>query len=180
MMSEEISKTLVKSCESGDLQLVKTSLAQNADVNFSRQPFGWTPLTSALFHKHPEIVNLLLKHPNINVDLANSGGMTPLHMAADLENLEAMSLILQRSQASLNIKTSSGCTPLMVAATYGKLASVKLLLQFDKVDLNTKNFRGKTLEDVSKYVLISFYLILYIFLGTIQKFCHCCVHPDPR
>ena len=149
-MSEEVSKSLVKACETGDLAQVQSCLSQGADVNYTRQPFGWTPLTSALFNKHKEVVMLLLQNPNTDVDIANSGGMTPLHMACDLDNVPAIHLILERSKLSLNLKTSSGCTPLMVAASYGKVGAVQVMLGVEGVDLKTKNTRGKSLEDVSR------------------------------
>ena len=153
-MSEEVSKSLVKACETGDLAQVQSCLSQGADVNYARQPFGWTPLTSALFNKHKEVVMLLIQNPDTDVDIANSGGMTPLHMACDQENLAAIHLILERSKVSINLKTSSGCTPLMVAASYGKVGAVQVMLGVEGVDLNTKNMRGKTLEDVSRYIYI--------------------------
>eukprot|EP00092_Neocalanus_flemingeri_P015605 GFUD01016893.1.p1 GENE.GFUD01016893.1~~GFUD01016893.1.p1 ORF type:complete len:236 (-),score=68.18 GFUD01016893.1:223-930(-) len=149
-MSQELSKTLVRACETGDLVQAQICLDQGADVNFSRQPFGWTPLTSALFNKHQQVVLLLLENPDTDVDKANSGGMTPLHMACDLENMPAIHFILKRSRESLNSQTSSGCTPLMVAASYGKVAAVKAMLEVVGIDLNTKNIRKKSLEDVSK------------------------------
>ena len=149
-MSEEVNKSLVKACETGDLAQVKSCLSEGANVNYARQPFGWTPLTSALFNKHKQVVMLLLQNPDTDVDMANSGGMTPLHMACDLENLPAIHLILERSMESLNLKTSSGCTPLMVAASYGKLSAVQVLLGVEGVELNTKNLRGKNLEEASR------------------------------
>ena len=149
-MSETINKALVKACEAGEFESAHELLSQGADVNFVRQPFGWTPLTSALFGKHQRLVQLLLDTPDIDVDMPNSGGMTPLHMACDTQNTSAIDKIIQKSRASLNLKTSSGCTPLMVAATYNKLESVQALVNMDGVDLNTKNFRGKSLDDVAK------------------------------
>ena len=150
MMPEELNKTLVKACETGDLDQIQYCLSKGADVNFSRQPFGWTPLTSAMFNKHKQVVLLLLQNPDTDVDMANSGGMTPLHMACDQENIAAIHLILERSRESLNFKTSSGCTPLMVAASYGKVGSVKVMLGMDGVDLETRNIRRKSLEDVAR------------------------------
>ena len=46
---------LVKACEVGNLSEVKRYLAQGANVNFSRQPFGWTPLTAALFNNKNQV-----------------------------------------------------------------------------------------------------------------------------
>jgi len=149
-MSEERNKALVRACETGDLLQVQTCLSEGANVNFSRQPFGWTPLTSALFNKHKQVVQLLLENSDTDVDMANSGGMSPLHMACDQENIAAIHLILERSKESLNVKTSSGCTPLMVAASYGKVAAVQVLLGVEGVDLDTRNMRRKSLEDVSR------------------------------
>ena len=145
-----LNKSLVKACEAGDISQVQSCLSQGADINYVNQPFGWTPLTTALFKKHQQLVMLLLQNPHTDVDVANSSGMTPLHMACDQENLPAIHRILERSKESLNLKTSSGCTPLMVSASYGKVASVEVLLGVEGVDLNTKNIRGKSLEDVAR------------------------------
>jgi len=142
---------LVKACETGNLTQVKSCLVQGADVNYIREPFGWTPLTAALFNnKNQAVVTLLLDQEGLDVDKPNSGNMTPLHMACDTENIEAIQKILDLSLESINAKTTSGCTPLMIAAAYGKISSVKIMLSIPGVDLKTTNHRRKTLEDVSK------------------------------
>merc|ERR1712179_685422 len=74
------------------------------------QPFGWTPLTSALFKKHQQLVMMLLNNPDTDVDVANSSGMTPLHMACDQENLPAIHNIRKAKSGNMQKKAPTPAT----------------------------------------------------------------------
>ena len=60
--------SLVELCQNGDSEGVKAALKRGADVN-SKGKYGWTGLIWAMVENHNSVVELLLKTPNIDVNL---------------------------------------------------------------------------------------------------------------
>ncbi|KAJ2921453.1 hypothetical protein H1R20_g15641, partial [Candolleomyces eurysporus] len=87
------------------------SLASSSEVN-SRDWLGRSVLhLAAVSTESIEYLKALLKHPAINVNLADSESQwTPLHRALYHANIPAACLLLQRSDLDINLKDKEGYT----------------------------------------------------------------------
>ena len=75
-----------------NFDIVELLLEKGADVNIQNR-YGWSPLMLTMFDREPgqenlEIVKLLLKQPNINLDLKtnNEADEEPYRTALDIAN----------------------------------------------------------------------------------------------
>ena len=78
--ASDATMSLVELCKNGDLEGVKVALKNGADVN-TRNEYGQTGLIRAVFNNHNSVVELLLKTPNIDVNLRSKRGECALHHA---------------------------------------------------------------------------------------------------
>ena len=77
--------SLVELCENGDLEGVTAVLKNGADVN-SKRGDDQTGLTRAVYNHHNSVVELLLKTPNIDVNLKSTSGGCALRSAVNGKN----------------------------------------------------------------------------------------------
>ena len=56
--------------------------SHKGDPNLPLGPGGGGPLHQAVGAGHAHLVTLLLSHPNIDPNMADSAGVTPVHLAA--------------------------------------------------------------------------------------------------
>ena len=78
--ASESTMSLVEFCENGDLEGVTAALKNGADVN-SKRGNDWTGLMRAVYNHHNSVVELLLKTPNIDVNLKSINGSCALRCA---------------------------------------------------------------------------------------------------
>ncbi|OQR99420.1 ankyrin-1-like, partial [Thraustotheca clavata] len=92
---------------------------QIPDIN---EPFGekdWTLLSYATLNNEIELVELLLRYPNIDIDRTNQDGMTPLHEAAKSNWLPLLAILLHVG-ASTRSKNVEGQRPMDIASIEGR------------------------------------------------------------
>ena len=77
--------------------------------------YGWTPLNSASFNGHLEIVKVLIASGAL-LDKADNGGWTPLYIASYNGDLEIVKMLLA-NKANFFYMNNEGKTPLDVAKT---------------------------------------------------------------
>ena len=111
------------------------------DIDYVDDKHGWTPLHSAAFHGHKDVVQLLLDRGS-DPNKANVGGQTPLHYAAMKGHKDVVQLLLDRG-ADPNKANEGGWTPLHEAAQNGHTVVLQLLLDRG-ADLNKANESGFT------------------------------------
>jgi ankyrin repeat protein len=154
--------------------VVQAALDAGVDPN-TRDAQGQVGLFLALRGEAAKVVELLLRHPKIDIDPVNASGETPVMMAALRGRLEltrqlldrgaavnregwtplhyaasgpepkVVSLLLDRG-AQIDALSPNGTTPLMMAARYGAIDSAELLRQRG-ADLNRRNQRGLSAAD---------------------------------
>lgn len=152
-----------------DVGSLKSLLAQGVDPN-SRDPKGMPALMLAVRRESPRVFEVLLAHPEIDVNARNAagesalmltaiagdleasqrlidrgatvqhGGWSPIHYAASGPSTALVRLLLEQG-ASVDALAPNGTTPLMLAAQHAPEATVELLLQRG-ADPRRRNQRG--------------------------------------
>ena len=142
MNSNEMSlrKLFLKSCEKNDLEKVRECLNQGVDVNTvseDRQVFQRSPgLAIAAENNYPELLNLLLSQPGINVNLA--WGWTPLMYACAAGHHEIVRRLLQVPGINILHEDSDGDTALHEAALQGHSECLEELAKVPGLDWNCR------------------------------------------
>jgi len=148
--------SLIESCKNGDLERVKTALQSGDDVN-TKDEDGWTGLMWAVSLNHNSVVDLLLKKPNIDVNLkSESSGFCALHCAVFSQNSDGLKMLLNVPNINVNIMDNQGWSALdmtFVPFLPGKHfagkcrnkhnEALKLLLNVPTIDVNTVDDRGE-------------------------------------
>ncbi|HLH44589.1 MAG TPA: ankyrin repeat domain-containing protein [Bryobacteraceae bacterium] len=125
---------VVQAVKSGDVEGLRSLIAQHADVNAS-QPGGLTALHLAV-QANDEAMAKLLLGGGANPNAVDRYGTTPLHLAAT-NGSAGMIEALMRAGANPNAALPEGETALMTASRTGDAASVKALLAHG-ADANAK------------------------------------------
>lgn len=116
-------------------------LDKGADINLSNEE-GRTPLSIAASEGNREGMELLLKQPNIAINLEDKTKKTPLMYAAEHNQTPSVRLLLAHEPA-LEIKDTKGWTALSLAATKGNKIPAKLLLKAS-ASVNSQDTKGNT------------------------------------
>jgi len=95
--------SLIELCKKGDLEGVKAALQSGHDVNTMDED-GYTGLMRAVFENHNSVVELLLRTPNIDVNLSSENGYRcALREAMRSKNNEGLKLLLNVQNIDVNI-----------------------------------------------------------------------------
>ena len=87
-----------------------------------------TALHIAAERGHTRMVELLLEHPEVQINIENHMGWTPLCKAAFAGHVEVVRRLLARPELEVNLVDQDRQTPLFHAASTGNLETVRLLL----------------------------------------------------
>ena len=78
----------------GELEIVRELILAGADVNkVGDSDLGWTPLVTAVSHRHTDIVKLLIA-ANADVNCTTTNGKSPLLIATYSGRLEVVRILL--------------------------------------------------------------------------------------
>jgi ankyrin repeat protein len=94
-----------------------------------------------------KIVEMLLEHPKIDVNLQNNNGWTALMVASRTSNTdsteETVKMLLEHSKIDVNLQNKNGWTALMIASRTSNTNStentVKMLLEHPNIDINLQS-----------------------------------------
>lgn len=110
----------------GDKEEVE-KLLKTEDVN-GRDENDMTPIHLAASNNHPEVVEVLAKHPGINVNARTTGKKTALHIAAEKGYDGVAKKLLAAEEIDVDAKDEDGNTPIQVAVVRNhRLVSLALL-----------------------------------------------------
>ena len=121
-------KELFDACLKNDTgRFIRLIRHGHVDVNIMNK--GITLLFGAAYLGQTNIVEELLRRPDINVNLAMDDGATPLYVAAQEGHVKVVELLLARNGINVNpAKLPENASPLMIAVQRGYPEVVKLLL----------------------------------------------------
>lgn len=130
---------LLSGAESGDLDKVKASIKNGADVN-SKDKKGITPIMWAASNCDMEMLKLLTFY-KVNINEKSGENYTALIEASKRRRCNETVLFLLKHGAEVNAKTSDEWTALMLASTRGNIEIVEMLIKY-KANMNMKNKEG--------------------------------------
>ena len=135
-------RDLIQNAKDGNLTKVEFILEycnEDIDVNFAESSYPYnTPLMYAS-GGHSEVVELLLKHPQIDINKGNFLALTALHNASYYGHSKVVELLLQHPQIDVNKETDDGETAILGALNYEHSDNsevIELLLQHPQIDVN--------------------------------------------
>uniref|UniRef100_A0A1X7TN60 Uncharacterized protein n=1 Tax=Amphimedon queenslandica TaxID=400682 RepID=A0A1X7TN60_AMPQE len=88
-----------------------------------------TPLHIACMKQHKEIVKLLLKKEDVNVNVTDKDNNTALQIACTQQHKDIVELLLKHNRVDVNVTDKKSNTPLISACIKGHTEIVKLLLK---------------------------------------------------
>ena len=102
----------------GDINKVKSILAENPDQVNAKANGGWTPLHLAAERGNKDVIELLIAK-GAQVNAKDKFGSTPLHCAAWMGQKDVAELLIAKG-VNVNAKDQHGQTPLHMAAHEGR------------------------------------------------------------
>jgi len=140
--SEESLVSLQEAASTGNIDLVRTLLAEGAKIDGVEGRFMKTALHRAAAGGHKDVVELLIAN-GARVDAEDGWpGGTALHYAAENGHNEIVELLIAKG-SDVNAKDTSGRTALHIAASKGHKKIVELLLEND-ADVNAGAWYNRT------------------------------------
>ena len=137
---------LLKACQEGNLELASVLLANGADLNWREDalwPTGlWSGLHYAAHGGHRALLNLLLAHPRVDVNIETEYRQTPLMLACSVGHQIIVQRLLQVEGLLLNAQDIWGETALHKAVPFS--GCVQQLKGAPGLDWNLKNISGET------------------------------------
>jgi ankyrin repeat protein len=119
-----------------------------ADINATGLD-QWTALHLAADSGHLDIVEELLRQPDISIDKLSSIQRTPLHISA-IKGYTQIARALIGKGANPNLKDSDQCTPLHYASEFGRIETVEYLLTETPATPYVKNNFGYIPSDIAQ------------------------------
>ena len=120
------------------------SIDPNIDINEQNQQHGYNPLIYASVKNNIDAVNLLLNHPQIDVNQRDNDGCNALFHAIKNTRFEIAQLLLN-SNADVNISSfSSGQTPIVYSTMKNQVDMIKLLVKQPQIDINHRDNDGNS------------------------------------
>jgi ankyrin len=137
MKDRKDSRRLLEAAKCGQVDAVLSLLQHGIDVN-TKDGNGFTALHWATFHRHTDIVKLLLEHGSSVNATEKWEGLTPLHLAAAKGFTNIVSLLLEYG-ANVNTVDKDDWTPLHMATKSNHTTVAELLLdKGSKVFVNVR------------------------------------------
>ena len=145
-MARYLSKEFIQYCKENKLEKVRSCLNLEVDVNTVSVDNSWSGLTIAAHKNYLDLLDLLLSHPDIKINLTtkNSEQSTALMFACISGNPAIVSRLVEEEQLDINHQNQDGNTAAHLAIAKGHTECLRLLAGTGKVDFNIKNKWGNT------------------------------------
>jgi len=131
---------LWRACSDGDFAFVVSLLEGNngrpLNLNWSDPDHDRTAFYRACSHGYLDIVQYLMKNPNIDPVKAQIQGATPFNIACQQGHAGVVKTLMNDPRIDVNSRDTRTRTPFFMAAKNGHVEVMKLLLQDERVDPN--------------------------------------------
>ena len=117
-----LNELFLAACRNGEDAKVNAAIVLGVDVNTEDATNGWTGLIEAISSEHENVVDILLAHPNIDINGKSNNDSFPLLLAA-AHGLTSVVAKLGRMPALRGVNDQggyNGWTPLTIATYNGK------------------------------------------------------------
>ena len=157
-------RQLGDACTTGNFDLVNLLFVSDpaVDPNWVEAQKSDTPFHRACQFGHHQVVQVLLKHPKINVNIQDAEEVTPLFLASQkghtevinapplltassVGHPEVVALLLAHPKTEVNKPNQKRCTPAYFACQNNCKEVVALLVADKRVDVNKPRSDGVTL-----------------------------------
>lgn len=167
---KEIYQIAINDCAiSNNMSLLIKSLEVGVDVNFSDYS-NRTPLLNAARVDNYEIMNLLVNHPEINLNITSTGNTNILDWAITVEDEEAVDLIMKLDEKKFNKnRENKESTSVQLAISRGNPLIFDLLVKGGMVHVNEQLDNKLTpliLATIYESIEIVRYLIKFVKTGS--------------
>eukprot|EP00761_Pharyngomonas_kirbyi_P006719 gb/GECH01006727.1/.p1 GENE.gb/GECH01006727.1/~~gb/GECH01006727.1/.p1 ORF type:complete len:245 (+),score=49.58 gb/GECH01006727.1/:1-735(+) len=134
---------LIKACEDCSVSRVSELLKDpTINVNETVEYSKWTPLHISCIQGNTEIFDLLIKHPNIDVNAKNLIRVTPLHLVCKTRNNYFADKLLEFPELNLNVINGDNMRPIHLAILQESEYIFCQLVKYDRLDVNTEMGMG--------------------------------------
>lgn len=120
------------------------------NVNWKTPDSGLAALHVACSNGYVQLMELLLKHPEIDLNLAADNGFTPLMFASQAAKVDALRVLLVDARVDSNKASPDGTTAIWLAAYQGKADFVKWMVASGRRLDQKSSFSGLTILDAAK------------------------------
>jgi len=139
--------TLWDAAADGNIELVKTRLANTWSKINSQDPQGKTALMEASRWGHLVVVQFLFEN-GADATIPNKDGSTALHVAAQNGHDSVVDYLVKTAKVNMNAQDNQLDTPLGLAAGARKVSTVSLLLSLG-ADRKIKNRNQRSPADLA-------------------------------
>ncbi|ORY52153.1 ankyrin, partial [Neocallimastix californiae] len=124
----------------------RIKLKQNVDnTNFQNNgPLNIYPINENRISDLNEIINYLINHPDINLDIKDEEGRSPLFYAILYKNDELVVKLIIKNKNVLFSKDNNEATPLHYVVLSGNITMAKKIVDNAKIILNRQDSYGRT------------------------------------
>ena len=105
---------------------------------------GMTPLHSASFNGHIEVVKYLIEQCHANVEEKDNSGWTPLHYASVNGQIEVAKYLIEQCHANVEAKDNDGNTPFKTFLEKENIEVIKYLFEQCYENVEAKDNEGRT------------------------------------
>jgi len=164
----------------GDVTQILSLLSSKPglDVNWASQNDQWTALHRASKSGHATVVELLLAHPHIAVNVTNKKRQTPFALACACGSVQVVRVFLKDPQVNVLLEDGYGCTPLWAAADNCAIEVIEWLIasgrdlgdvSVKKGKLGTTEFTALDIAKAKKFTEVATLLEKFIATPTFLR-----------